>query len=502
MISAAPPLSAPPRASASPVWLATAASLLLVLALFLTGRVALLRLAIPVGAVFVGMTLYFRRPIGYFHFTLWVWFLTPLVRRLVDWRAGFEDHNLLLLAPLLVSMIAGLTCVARKPTAAPVRPIAFFFCAAGMFYGFAVGLIRWRLHASDASSAGEIVYALLNWLAPMLFGLHVYLRWPLYEQHKQAMQKSFLWATFLLGLYGVYQFIAPPPWDRLWLEHMLSDIGAESFGLPEPFQTRVWSTLNSPSVFADMLVTGLLLLFFDRSRIKPLAAVAGYSSFLLSLVRTSWLGWLVGLAVVARRSGGRQVGRLLLWLFLLPALVAPLMLVPQISTAVTERLGTFLSIKKDDSAQIRAEEYRVLLTSLAAEPFGEGLNQGQTYRGYMMDSGIIRLFYYFGWVGAALFLIGIGLCARGMSLSSARSSDDLVAPVYRAVLVAMMFEMLSENTFIGPSGAIVWICIGLGLSVHQTERVSSLQAEPLESLAGENDVPSVLVGWRTETQTW
>ena len=501
MIAAAPPLSAPPRASASLVWLAAAASLLLVIALFLTGRVALLRLAIPVGAVFVGFALYFRRPIGYLHFTLWVWFLTPLVRRLVDWRAGFEDQNLLLLAPLLVSMIAGLTCLDRRRTAAAVRPISFFFCAAGIFYGFTVGLIRWRLHDSDASSAGEIVYALLNWLAPLILGLHLYLRWPMYEQHKQAIQKSFLWATLILGAYGVYQFVAPPPWDRLWLEHMLSDIGAASFGLPEPFQTRVWSTLNSPSVFADMLVTGLLLLFFERSRVKPLAVVAGYSSFLLSLVRTSWLGWLVGVAVVARRSGGRQMTRLLLWLFLLPAMVAPLMLIPQIAAVVTQRLQTFLSIKKDDSAQIRAEEYRVLLSSLAAEPFGQGLNQVQTYRGYMMDSGILRLLYYFGWVGAALFLIGIGLCARGMSLSSARSSADLVAPVYRAVLVAMMFEMFSENTFIGPTGAIVWICIGLGLSVHQTERVSSSSAEQLELLAQENRVPSVLVAWRTEART-
>ena len=42
---------------------------------------------------------------------------------------------------------------------------------------------------------------------------------------------------------------------------MMSDLGAEAFGRPEPFQIRVWSTLNSPGVFGNILVAGLLLLF-------------------------------------------------------------------------------------------------------------------------------------------------------------------------------------------------------------------------------------------------
>jgi hypothetical protein len=100
-----------------PVWLAAAASLLLVLALYAAGKGTLLRIAIPAGATLTGFALYLRRPIGYIHFTLWVWFLTPLVRRLVDWRVGFEDQNLVLLAPSLVSAIAGLTLVCERQSA-------------------------------------------------------------------------------------------------------------------------------------------------------------------------------------------------------------------------------------------------------------------------------------------------------------------------------------------------------------------------------------------------
>ncbi len=481
----------PRPASASLVWVTAAASLLLALVLYIAGKGAILRIFLPAGATLTALAFYVRRPIGYIHFTLWTWFLTPLVRRLVDWRAGFEDHNLVLLAPILVSAIGGLTLLRERRLAATVRLTPFFLCIAGILYGFAVGLIRWRLHASEATSPGEIVYGLFNWLAPLLFGLHLYIRWPMYEEHKRAVQKSFLWAVLLLGAYGVYQFVAPPVWDRSWLEHMLSDVGAEAFGRPEPFQVRVWSTLNSPGTFANVLLAGLLLLFFVRSRIKPLAAAAGYSAFLLTLVRTSWLGWLVGLAVLAQSSKGRQIPRLLLSLVLLPFLVSPLMLDPQIASVVTDRLQTFQGAGRDDSFQDRAEEHRVLLTSLATDPFGEGLNNAESFHGYTMDSGIIQLFYGCGWIGSVLFISGVALCARGMR--SGRKSADPIAAAYRAVLAAMLLEQLSGNTLIGPSGAILWACIGLGLSSYQTERASSFPLQTIGPLTVEGLTTSALV---------
>jgi hypothetical protein len=491
MTSAVTPVPVTRPASASLVYVVSAASMLLVLALFVTGRGALLRLVIPGGAVFVGLALYFRRPIGYFHFTLWTWFLTPLVRRVVDWRVGFEDHNLVLLTPLLVSAVAGLTLLREHRTAAGVRLTPFLLCITGVLYGFAVGLIRWRLHASNAASPGEIIYALFGWLAPLLFGLHLYLRWPLYEEHKRALQTTFVWAVLLLGAYGVYQYVNPPVWDTSWLEHMMADLGEESFGRPSPFQIRVWSTLNSPGVFANTLMAGLLLLFFLNSRIKPLALGAGYSAFLLTLVRTSWLGWLVGLVVLARSSKGRQIPRLLLSLVLLPILVAPLMLNQQIATLVTDRLQTLRSTGQDESFQARTEEYRVLLASLAADPFGEGLSNAETFHGYIMDSGIIRLLYYCGWIGSVLFLSGIALCVRTMP--AGRESTDLIAPAYVAVVVAMILELLSGNTFIGPSGAILWTCIGLGCGLRQSDQVATLQPSIFAQIDPKNLAVSAFV---------
>jgi hypothetical protein len=473
------------------VWLAAAASLLLVLVLYAAGKDALLRIAIPAGAALTGFAFYLRRPIGYIHFALWAWFLTPLVRRLVDWRVGFEDQNLVLLAPFLVSAIAGLTLVRERRSAGPVKLTPFLLCIGGISYGFGVGVIRWKLGIAGAAPIGEVLYGLLNWLAPLLFGLHLYLHWPMYKEHTRAIQKSFLWAVLLLGAYGIYQYVAPPAWDKFWLEHMLSDLGDESFGRPEPFAIRVWSTMNSPGVFANVLMAGLLLLFFVRSRFKPLAAAFGYSAFLLSLVRTAWLGWLVGLFVLCKSAKGREASRLLLSLLLLPILVSPLMLNPQIATAVADRMQTFQSTGQDESFQDRAKEYRVLLASLATDPFGEGMSKAETFHGYIMDSGIVRLLYHCGWIGAALFLIGISLCARGMP--SRRDRGDEMAAAYRAVLFAMLAELLSGNTFVGPSGAVLWTCIGIGLSLPRAERMALSLSPKLEQSAIENETSTVIV---------
>jgi hypothetical protein len=464
------PDSVPEQASTSLVWVTCSASVLLILALLLANQGTLVRLVIPAAATLVGLTFYFRSPAGYFHFTLWIWFLIPLIRRIVDWRVGFADHNLVLATPLLVSAIAGLTLLREGRTAGAARLAPFFLCIAGMFYGLGVGLLRWRLHASDGASLGEIFYALMDWLAPLLFGLHLYLRWPQYEEHKHAIQKSLLWAVLLLGGYGIYQCVRPPIWDTLWLEHMMSDLGAEAFGRPEPFQIRVWSTLNSPGVFGNLLVAGLLMLFSIKSRMKPLAAAVGYPAFLLTLVRASWLGWLLGLLVMARSSKGRQVQRLLLSVILLPVLLAPLMLNPEIASIVTDRLKTFQSTGQDQSFQDRAAEYRELLTRFTRDPFGEGLSNAETAQGYTMDSGIIQLFYFFGWLGAALYLLGIVLCAR--RIFSGQASDDPIAAPCRAAFAAMVFEQLSGNTFIGASGLILWTCIGLTFSLRQIEQVS------------------------------
>ena len=93
---------------------ATAWTAILVLSIFtalliIAGGGKILNLVFPAGSLVVGIFLYFRAPLLYMGFSWWLWFLTPLVRRLADYRSGFNDPSPILLAPYLVSLITIIT---------------------------------------------------------------------------------------------------------------------------------------------------------------------------------------------------------------------------------------------------------------------------------------------------------------------------------------------------------------------------------------------------------
>ncbi len=245
-------------------WIIAVVSCLALAGLFVAGKGTLLRMGIPVAATLVGLSLYFRRPLAFIQFTLWAWLLTPFIRRVVDWRVGFADHNLVLLTPFLVTLICILDLrdheLVRNARIAP-----FVLCAAGVLYGFLVGM---AIHPS-----GEVIYGLVNWLSPMLFGLHLYLNWKDNEIHTAVIQRTAIIGLLLIGIYGIYQFYNPPAWDQIWLENLPGGVESSTFGRPEAQQIRVWSTLNAPGPFANMAVALLFLVVPFRSRLK-LPAVA------------------------------------------------------------------------------------------------------------------------------------------------------------------------------------------------------------------------------------
>jgi hypothetical protein len=483
MISSPGSQAAPLPASASLVWIAAGGSLLLVLGLLLSGRGDLARLAIPAGAVVVGLALYFRRPIGYLHFTLWTWFLIPFVRRLVDWRFGFQDHNLILLAPFLVSAIAGLTLLREREHADPVRLTSFFLCLAGVFYGLAVGLIRWRLHDADASSPGEIVFGFFDWVAPILLGLHICIRWSMYEEHKKAIEQSFLWVTLLLGAYGVYQFIAAPPWDCAWLDGLPLGFENSSFGHPAPFEIRVWSTLNSPGSFAIVMLAALILLFGTKTRYKAIFAAAGYISLLLSMVRTAWLAWLLAVVLLLSNYRGATLRRFLFGLILLPLCLLPIVLSPEIAQSVQDRVATMQSVQQDGSFRDRRAMYEDVTAALIRNPVGTGLrNNNFSVDGFVLDSGFLQAIAMLGFTGTILYAAGILFGIRSMIATKSTAllrSLGQQEGAFRVVALVCIAELIAGNLFINVGGVILWIFLGLWMSAHA--RIGADDKLPLRS---------------------
>jgi hypothetical protein len=442
------------EARSSGVALVAILSLLVVAALWFGGKAQLLRVALPAMAMLVAVVLHASRPILYVQYTLWVWFLTPLLRRIVDWRFEYTEPNFVLLAPFLVSGVAGLTLL-RPGTRPNVRvPVAFVLCGCAIVYGFIVGMV---VHPS-----GETVYGLVNWLCPLLFGLHLYLNWHRYSEYRAAVTRTFLWGVLILGVYGIYQFFLPPAWDTYWLENANYQAVNPSFGQPEALAIRVWSTLNAPGPFANVMMVGLLLLFITRSPLKLPGAVAGFFSFLLSGVRAAWLSWIIGFVFILKNVNPRVVARVFLSVILLLICLLPLIADPRVSSVIGDRVKTFTDLGRDESFSSRLDMYRTLAIEAIENPFGHGLsNMTMTRQGIPIDSGFLAAFFSLGWLGTLLFAIGTASLFLGRPRNLEKG--DEFAGAARAIMIAMVAQLVSGNIFTGINGAVFWVFVGLNL---------------------------------------
>jgi hypothetical protein len=443
------------RSSADPaVWLTVGASVLVVAGLAASGPGQLLRAALAGAGTLVGLVLYLRRPMLYLQYSIWVWFLSPLVRRLVDWRFGWMDPNLVLLTPLLVSGISGLTLLRRNRSRGNAIPPAFALCAAAILYGFVVGMIL--------KHSLETVYGLFNWMCPLLFGLHLYLNSEHYEAQRKAVGGTILWATLALGSYGICQFLLAPAWDRSWLENVSLGLLNPSFGRPEPLLLRVWSTMNAPGPFANTMMAGLLLLFCTRSALRLPAALAGYLSLLLSGVRTAWLGWAVGLVMLVATARPRVIVKLTIFMIVLLVCLVPLASDPRLAPVIQDRTATLTELKSDESLGARSEMYEVLTTEVIDTPFGHGLQNQEVSRGIVVDSGFLTVVLSLGWAGSLLFAAGVCFLLLGPGTSLAMQDRFLFA--CKAIVLANLTQLVGGNIFVNVFGALFWTFSGVYVS--------------------------------------
>jgi len=156
-----------------------------------TGAGKILNYIFPVGAFFVGVLLYFRAPLLYVGFGWWMWFIAPFVRRLADYRgAGFTNPSPILLAPYLVAFVAIITLYRHLPKLYS-GGLPFVIALSGVIYGFLIGLIN--------KEPQQALIALLDWLAPLLIGFHLFVNWRDYPSYRQNLERTFVWGVLIMG---------------------------------------------------------------------------------------------------------------------------------------------------------------------------------------------------------------------------------------------------------------------------------------------------------------
>ncbi|MDX2231924.1 MAG: O-antigen ligase family protein [Leptolyngbyaceae cyanobacterium bins.349] len=415
----------------------------------------ILRLAFPAGCFLTGLWLYFRYPALYLGFTWWVWFLTPCLRRMVDLQAGWLDPNPIMLAPFLTTLITLFTLMRHFPHMYRRGGLPFLLVILAVGYGLLVGVINWSFIKPSVP--------LLNWLVPVLFGFHLFANWRHYPLYRRVIQRLFLWGVFVMGSYGIIQYLVAPAWDRLWLMNQDTQV----FGIPEPLGIRVFSTMNSTQPFACVMAAGLILLLSDRDRTKFLAAGVGYLSFLLTLARSAWLGWFVSLIFFVPSLKRRLQLRLVLTILVMTILVLPLTAVDPFATVINSRLQSLFNIGHDVSFNARSAGYSQALGMVLNEFIGQGLG-GTIISEYLgaNDSGILSLLFLLGWFGTLPYLTGLGLLLLSL-IRPMEAGDDPFAAAARAIALGTFAQIGLNESMLGVFGMVLWGFLGMALSAQR-----------------------------------
>jgi hypothetical protein len=414
----------------------------------------------------------------YFAIVMAVWCFTPLLRRLIDWHNGFYNPiqitSLIPYAAMLPLAYFGL----RRERLARIAPAFKLFAwlwVATFAYGFIVSAFSGNIMAG--------AFEAIQYIVPMLAG--VWLAGQRIEHTRLILQLSAIGLVFggLVALYGCAQFVNPMPWDVLWVQGG----GFTSIGNPAPFQIRVFSTLNQAGPAADFFVAMIMLslpaIAFKRVWIWPMLSVLG-AALLLTLVRSSWIGLIVGvvayLALSPRRF--RAMPFLLVYAALLAFFVAslPAFLGAPFGDVLTTRIATLGDVDHDTSALARSTEIADAFEQGLENPIGMGLGMigassalsanPTSPSGNNLDSGYMARFLELGWLGFAGYVVVVigGLCVL---IASAFRRDrgrpkptDLVVLIATAaaMCVALAWGDAAGDSHLGMDGFLFWIAMGIG----------------------------------------
>ena len=420
-------------------------------AAFIGSLAASVELLYPIAALVAAALLLWRKPAAYVGFMWWVWFLTPEVRRVVDYHVGYTETSLVMLAPFLVTGLA-LVAVLFKPQnlSHPYRlPLAFV--TFGLLYAYAIGMLNNGLLTAS--------FDLLNWGVPVISGAYLLTHARYVAAFRTVTQRTFIWGLLIMGSYALVQYFYLPAWDGYWMDNA----GLVSIGISEPQEVRVFSTLNAPGPFAIVVMVGLLLVFSSSGAVRTLGAVAGFVGFALSAVRSAWGGWVVGFLIVASSLPLRLRVRLLGTLLLLGIIATPLLSLGPVGELFNQRLSTVTDLESDTSFNARLALYADLSSFVVGNPLGQGLGSTGVATGLSsretnlqdLDSGIIAVIYTFGLLGT-LYFVGGAAFLFGTTLRTGLKSRNLTDAVYVGITVATLSQLIFGNSWTGVAGMVLW----------------------------------------------
>ncbi|AOJ08040.1 glucose-6-phosphate isomerase [Burkholderia mayonis] len=430
----------------------------------------------PCLAIAAGLWLYFMSPARYVGFMWWMWFLSPEVRRLADWSKGaYTPTSLIQIAPLAVTMIAGLGLLRHYRVLAERRGLPVLLILFGLMYAFLVGVV--------SSGPLAAIYDLANWLYPVLIGFHIVVNSRDYPEYRKVILSTFVWGMLVMGIYGIVQFFVMPKWDVMWM------VGSQmsSQGDPVPYGVRVFSTMNSSGPFAFAMMGALVFMIAATERVRWIAGAAGFISFCLCLVRSTWGGWVIALVIQLAKSSNRVRVRIIGSAIVLAALCVPLLTVGPVADRLGQRLQSITNLKDDRSYDDRNKFYATFAQTAFTDVAGEGLgatgastklssSNGDLGKYGSFDSGVMNVPFVLGWPGTLLYLFGfVWLLGRVLRASFRLRRDKFVAACL-SLSLSVFAMLVFTNSFIGTGGLLLFMSIFSILSAAHWQKLQRASA--------------------------
>jgi hypothetical protein len=400
------------------------------------------------------------RPEYGLEFVLWLWVATPGLRRVSDWAAGeFSSSNPILVVPAVCSLVLTIALLSPGRRWATAIRYGFLVIALAGAYGAIAGFAQIGPVPAAISS--------LLWFAPLGLGALLAGDTSRHREYVRALRRFASVALLVLGSYAIIQWVVAPPWDSFWLEQVTPT--SDQFGRPEPFGIRSFSLMNSPFVFAHMLVWLVASQMATRTTAGRCGVVLGIVALGLTGIRAAWITLALVLVVLAllRRVRVTTVVGLAL------AVIISVVAFEPVQTAVVGRLETAGSAATDVSLTARLDKYSTSLPDMLTDPVGKGL--GSTGSGgraaesssSATENDVIDSSYLEIWrsVGALLgsIVISAVICLAVAAFTRGRLLPHPY-PYWAAMALVIPIDMLLGNVVNGPASVATWLLVGACVS--------------------------------------
>jgi glycosyltransferase involved in cell wall biosynthesis len=385
------------------------------------------------------------RAVDYVEFVVLLAFVSPELRRYIDFHSSFHSESTVLVAPDVAMMLGVLfTWTGPRPRGLLVREFTYL---AGVIVLYA-GVVALALGTSKTA----IVADGLTWLPPVVFGVFLLSGAIARSEFESMVGRVVPILLLFFAIYGFVQWVVAPPWDRAWLENI--GTAGQSFGQPKAFGLRVWSFSSSPGGFAGSLAW-LIVITLGRARswyrgarlIRSAAVLSGLLALGITGVRAAWIELAIGVIVLVW-YGRVRVARLIaagLVLVLVAGLISP------VSSLLTQRLGSIAQGKSGQSANARLTFQSSALPEALRDPVGMGLGSTgagvragdlQTNNPYAnTDSGYVEMLREFGSLpGGVLLAMMVVVCVSSVLDGYSEDAEGASwAAINAAVPISLLF---------------------------------------------------------------